>query len=455
MPIDPRIPLMGQSAQGPSPTEVFSQIAQLQAMRQQAEERAEVAAEKRAVRERQKQIETAMQGAITLDPDGQPTVDFAKLVPHLPAPVLFEVKKVVDEGKKLAIDLRASNLTYEQKQVAYRGAVARGIAVGGYDQTLFETGIVSARRAGALSQAETDQLLSQAADPAFRKRTIDSAIEQAVALAGGQAPNLEKVTTVENGQEVTKFVTPTAGASYPTAPKAPAALSYQAKDVLLDGKPAMASFNPQTGTYTVNGQDVTARVRPIPPQGPGPEPLVAIIGLDGKPVLVPRGQAVGATPASAAEGGAKLSAGAQEDIATMLTVQDLGKSTLALGDKIKWRGTGPVGGRLGALEAQFGVGGQDPERLRNMLGNIQGTIAKLRGGTSFTPSEQALLDRYTPTVTDSVLQIKAKLKSLDEFITAKRENTVRVARGDYTPRDGAAPADGGGRKPGPNPFAKK
>lgn len=88
-----------------------------------------------------------------------------------------------------------------------------------------------------------------------------------------------------------------------TAPnRAPVPKSLQAKDVLLDGKPVVANFDPASGRFSVNGQDVTERVKPIPPQGPaGGEPLEAVIGDDGNPELVPRSQARGRRPATSRE----------------------------------------------------------------------------------------------------------------------------------------------------------
>jgi hypothetical protein len=164
---------------------------------------------------------------------------------------------------------------------------------------------------------------------------------------------------------------------------------------------------------------------------------MSVVGPDGKPVYVPRSQAIGKTPGSAAEGpgGLKLSPTQQEDISTMLTVQDLSKIVLERGEAIGWSGVGPMAGRAGNVLAQVDIGDPKAEELRNFIGNIQGTIAKLRGGTAFSPQEKAMLDSYTPTPNDSVLKIKAKLKSLDTFITAKRENMLRVAGGEYTPRD--------------------
>lgn len=47
---------------------------------------------------------------------------------------------------------------------------------------------------------------------------------------------------------------------------APAKQTFQAKDVMLDGKRANVNFDPGTGKYTdTSGQDVSTRVTPIPP----------------------------------------------------------------------------------------------------------------------------------------------------------------------------------------------
>jgi hypothetical protein len=81
------------------------------------------------------------------------------------------------------------------------------------------------------------------------------------------------------------------------------------------------------------------------------------------------------------------------------------------------------------------------EALRNNIGNILGTIGKLRGGTAFTEAEKKLIESYTPTIDDNPLQIKSKTASLKTFIKNKRENLLRVAAGDYS-----APKNDGGAK---------
>ena len=103
----------------------------------------------------------------------------------------------------------------------------------------------------------------------------------------------------------------------------------------------------------------------------------------------------------AAEGtpAVKLSAGQQSDLETMLTASDMAQQVLTLGNKIGWKGVGAFKtGSISEFGAKLGYSTDEERSLRNNISNIQATIAKLRGGASFTPSEQAMLDRYTPTI---------------------------------------------------------
>lgn len=128
----------------------------------------------------------------------------------------------------------------------------------------------------------------------------------------------------------------------------------------------------------------------------------------------------------------RLTAGQQEDLATMATVQDLGKQLIELGDRTKWNGVGGMmAGSIGGFGAKnFGMGTGEAVQLRSLIGNIKGTIAKLRGGTSFTPNEQRLLDTYTPGQDESPLSIKNKMIGLQSFIDTKRKNTMQFAGAD-------------------------
>ena len=56
--------------------------------------------------------------------------------------------------------------------------------------------------------------------------------------------------------------------------------------------------------------------------------------------------------------------------------------------------------------------------LRAFIGNLQATIAKERGGTSFTANEQALLEQYSPTINDSPQVIQSKLEALKQYFSS-------------------------------------
>jgi len=69
----------------------------------------------------------------------------------------------------------------------------------------------------------------------------------------------------------------------PVVPK-----SLQSKDVLYKGQPALATFDPSSGRYLVDGQEATADVRPIPPTKQPPTVRYQpreVLGDDGKPTI--------------------------------------------------------------------------------------------------------------------------------------------------------------------------
>ncbi|KKS08299.1 MAG: hypothetical protein UU63_C0064G0005 [Candidatus Uhrbacteria bacterium GW2011_GWF2_41_430] len=74
--------------------------------------------------------------------------------------------------------------------------------------------------------------------------------------------------------------------------------------------------------------------------------------------------------------------------------------------------TGMIGGPIENLKAK--IGAADPETLEfnTLISSIKASIAKARAGTSFTPNEEKMLDRYTPNVGDSYQEIVTKLRGL-------------------------------------------
>lgn len=124
----------------------------------------------------------------------------------------------------------------------------------------------------------------------------------------------------------------------------------------------------------------------------------------------------------------KLPTGIKEDMITMDTVKDLANQFLLTKTSQGFTGTGGFGaGTIGQIGAAIGFGKPENIQQRNLIGNIKATIAKLRGGTSFTAGEEKLLNQYTPTINDNDIVAEQKLKDLISFIDTKKNNTLAIS----------------------------
>jgi len=81
--------------------------------------------------------------------------------------------------------------------------------------------------------------------------------------------------------------------------------------------------------------------------------------------------------------------------------------------------TGKLRTPVQQLMATLGMADQPTLEFNTNLANIKATIAKARAGTSFTPNEEKLLNRYTPTPGDSKQQLETKLKGLIKLFGSK------------------------------------
>lgn len=121
----------------------------------------------------------------------------------------------------------------------------------------------------------------------------------------------------------------------------------------------------------------------------------------------------------------KLSTTQKDAITTMGTVESQISKILSYNSDGKLEGVGFVSGPLGALATKvFGTGSKEAQDVRALIGNIKGTIAKLRGGTSFTPNEEKLLESYTPGINESATSVLNKLGLLQTFIQEQRNKTL-------------------------------
>jgi hypothetical protein len=133
-----------------------------------------------------------------------------------------------------------------------------------------------------------------------------------------------------------------------------------------------------------------------------------------------------------------LTAGQKNDLANAETTEKLIDQILEYA-KDGLDGVGPVAGRLGAAgTALFGTGSEEAKNVRALVGNVRGTIQKLRAGTALSKTEKAQLDTYTPDISESAESVINKLNGLKNYISVLRQSTLK-----YSARDAGKPNTGG------------
>lgn len=210
----------------------------------------------------------------------------------------------------------------------------------------------------------------------------------------------------------------------PTTPS-----SMQSKDVLLNGKPAVVTFDAKNGTgkyYDVNGKDVTSQVAPIPPasagggSGAGLDPDAVsytatqyrILGPSGIPTRIEgpdrvkilneaakQAKSLGQSPVQAVQKQAAYKADASSltkmtamrSAAEAFETKALAQADIVegLSDKVGRTSVPLINAALLAGKAQIG-GDADTQLLYNALTTFTTEYAKLMGGA--TGSAQASTD---------------------------------------------------------------
>ena len=105
-------------------------------------------------------------------------------------------------------------------------------------------------------------------------------------------------------------------------------------------------------------------------------------------------------------------------------VSDIDALLLQVNELIGSNVRGAVGFLRGPVESAalriFGKGNARDAQVRALIGNIKGTVAKLRGGTSFTVNEEKLLASYVPNINESTESVLAKAAGLKAYLESKK-----------------------------------
>jgi len=156
-------------------------------------------------------------------------------------------------------------------------------------------------------------------------------------------------------------------------------------------------------------------------QGDG-EPLVAVMGPNGEPVLVPRSQAAGQRPASTREQGRPVTSGDAGRLADLDTSLD---DINALGRALGVTGTGSkIGASLPNVITDLTGLGADSKARQATIDRVKQVIGKALEEGVLRKEDEYKYEKILPTIGDPPTVAAAKLEGLWNAIQLRRRTTL-------------------------------
>ena len=181
--------------------------------------------------------------------------------------------------------------------------------------------------------------------------------------------------------------------------------------------PGGALVDPGTGRIITSIPD-------RPQAAPAQEPLVPVIGDDGRPVLMPRSQAAGRAPASTREqtGNRPIISGDANRIAEFDTsLDDLDTLEAELGDTGALPQLGALAPNVISEYTGFGTGAKSRQA---QIDRVKQVIGKALEGGVLRKEDELKYAKILPTIGDVPDVAKGKLKSLREAITQRQSTLI-------------------------------
>ena len=200
--------------------------------------------------------------------------------------------------------------------------------------------------------------------------------------------------------------------------------------IIRKGTPApQTSQNPTEASLALlaaqgNGDALKALNLIRQQQRPDSEPLVPIM-RDGRPVLVPRSQAIGQTPANVREQGRNVSSGDANRLSDYETsLQDLTTLTKEIGASAGSTGTGAyIGANLPNAVTQLTGWGTEAKQKQAVIDRVKQVIGKALEGGVLRKEDEAKYEKILPTIGDVPAVVTSKLQGLAKAIHQRR-NTL-------------------------------
>lgn len=193
-------------------------------------------------------------------------------------------------------------------------------------------------------------------------------------------------------------------------------------------------------------KDIAAAGR-APGSAPAPEPLVAIVGPDGQPVLVPRSEAAGRKPASTRETGRQVTSGDAGDIAEFNTaLDDVDTLRETLKGNAATGASAQVGAALPNAVTEFTGWGSDAKKKQAVIDRVKQVIGKALEGGVLRKEDETKYAKILPTIGDPPDVVDAKLAGLRSALAQRQQRKLDAleSAGYDVSRFGGKPAAGGG-----------
>jgi len=182
---------------------------------------------------------------------------------------------------------------------------------------------------------------------------------------------------------------------------------------------ALEAIGTSTGDRAGAAQRETARHNAAMERtGAGTEPLVAVIGPDNKPVLVPRAQAVGKTPASAGQGRAVTPSEADDLSAFDTGLDAVADVRKALAD------TPNATGIVAQATAAVPYLPSDAKNRLAVIDRVRQVIGKTLEGGVLRKEDEVKYEKILPTLADPPSVAAAKLNGLERAIIQQRQRRL-------------------------------
>ena len=396
MPIDASI--IGQ-LRTPEPIDPMRQMVSLANWRSQMESAAALREQREAIAQ-SRELEAEKRRRELADQDAlgrayrQPKITRESVIESLKtnAPHMVpDAVKDFDEADKRAIEIRTARANVLKLERDHIAGLAAAVAKRGYDPVAFELALQDAE---ALFEGQSEMIgrLRERAKPGplAIKQIVNSMIagspEQAQIAETGRH-NVANETTAAAAQAET--------ARHNTATEAATAAAHR----------ETARHHRQIETKTGDG-----------------EPLVAIIGDNNTPVLVPRSQAVGKRPASTREQGRSVTSGDANELAdydtSLSDLQVLRKTLTETANATVT--TAKVGAALPNWATDLTGWGTNAKKRQGVIDRVKQVIGKTMEGGVLRKEDEYKYAKILPTIGDPPEVAASKLNGLETAITQRK-----------------------------------